>query len=167
MSFAKPAESSGRTSTPDAKSLSLTSLVSSAASETLLNVATIGCGIPAGPTIPYHATATKPGKPASAIVGMSGSDGERCGAVTPKPLSLPDLMNGIEDERLAKLKSTCPPSSPVSDSVAPLNGTWTVLMPAMLLKSSPERCTEVPAPELLKLSLPGLAFARAISSFTE
>src|SRR5215203_3384134 len=104
--------------------------------------------------MPYHATATKPGS-ASVIVGSSGIEGERCAAVTANPLSLPDLMNGIADERLAKLKSTCPPSSAPSDSAAPLKGTCIALTPAMLFRSSPERCTEVPAPELLKLSLPG------------
>ena len=40
-------------------------------------------------------------------------------------------------------------------------------MPAMLLKSSPERCVELPAPDEANDSLPGCAFASATSSTTD
>ena len=38
-----------------------------------LSRCTIGSGVPAGATSPYHCEASKPGRAASAIVGSSGS----------------------------------------------------------------------------------------------
>ena len=45
------------------------------------------------------------------------------------------------------MRSVWPPRSPVSASVAPLYGTWTILMPVITQKSSPDRCTVVPEPD--------------------
>jgi hypothetical protein len=39
-------------------------------------------GVPAGASIPIQLTCSSPGKPDSAMIGTSGSDGKRCGALT-------------------------------------------------------------------------------------
>jgi hypothetical protein len=41
-----------------------------------------------------------------------------------------------------------------------------MLVPVIMLKSSPPTCIELPVPELAKLNLPGLAFARAMNCGT-
>ena len=47
---------------------------------------------------------------------------------------------------------------------APLYGTWFIVMPLRLLKISAIRWCGEPTPALAQVSLPGLAFAWAISS---
>ena len=42
----------------------------------------MGAGVPDGASTPNHAVASKPGKPCSAIVGVSGKDGARLSEVT-------------------------------------------------------------------------------------
>ncbi|CFO37490.1 Uncharacterised protein [Bordetella pertussis] len=39
-------------------------------------------GRPAGANRPYHASSCSPGRPASAVVGTSGSAASRCGEAT-------------------------------------------------------------------------------------
>ncbi|KAG1244047.1 hypothetical protein G6F65_022027 [Rhizopus arrhizus] len=53
----------------------------------------MACGVPAGATIPYQATLSAPGRPASATVGTSGSRGERLASATAKARSWPDFTN--------------------------------------------------------------------------
>ena len=48
-----------------------------------------GAGVPAGANKPTHASSSKPGRPASATVGTSGSIGWRVLPVTAKAFSLP------------------------------------------------------------------------------
>ena len=52
-------------------------------------------GVPAGAMNPNHAVISKPGKPASIIVGTSGTEGERCSLVIAIGRKAPDLMCGI------------------------------------------------------------------------
>src|SRR5256885_13594261 len=49
---------------------------------------------------------------------------------------------------------------------APLYGTCTISARARMRNSSPARCDELPTPAEAKLSVPGFAFASAISSRT-
>ena len=56
--------------------------------------------------------------------------------------------------------------SACSAGAVPLNGTCTMSMPAVCLKSSVVRWAAAPMPEEPKFSLPGFAFAYAMSSFT-
>ena len=46
-------------------------------------------------------TASKPGRPCSAKVGISGAACERLSVVTPKAWTSPALINAKEDERLS------------------------------------------------------------------
>jgi hypothetical protein len=52
--------------------------------------------VPAGTHSPYQSKMWRPGRPASSMVGTSGSAGTRSGAVTAKALILPSRMNGRE-----------------------------------------------------------------------
>ncbi len=48
----------------------------------------------------------------------------------------------------------------------PLYGTWIAWMPAMRLKSSPQRWSELPTPEEAKASFPGSFLAFSMSCLT-
>ena len=51
-------------------------------------------GVFTGTKKPVHTVDDRLGKPASATVGTWGTAAERCGVVTARPLSLPDVTNG-------------------------------------------------------------------------
>jgi hypothetical protein len=55
---------------------------------------TMSRGVPAGATRPCQVSAAKPGSPASAMVGTSGSRAERSGVVTPSTRSRPPRSCG-------------------------------------------------------------------------
>src|SRR5262249_6965211 len=55
-------------------------------------------GVPAGATRPNQTSSAIPAKPASVIVGASGSTGRRCGDVTAMARTLPPCRNGSNDE---------------------------------------------------------------------
>ena len=120
--------------------------------------------MPAGANTANHEVASKPGSPCSAIVGISGADGERFAPVTPIARSLPSRTTGIAEGMLSNIIVICPPSRSGIANWRPLYGTCWVFTPARLLNSSPDTCTEVPMPGEPKVSCPGLAFASAISS---
>src|SRR5690349_2257513 len=75
-------------------------------------------------------------------------------------------MGGIDEGRLSNIPSTCPAIKAGSAGPAPLNGTCSMLHPVMVLKSSPERCTEVPLPEEAMLTFPGFALHHVTNSAT-
>ena len=60
----------------------------------LTDLRTMSGGVFAGATIAYQAETLKPGTPASATVGMSGTSGDRFAVVTPSPRSLPAWISG-------------------------------------------------------------------------
>ena len=90
---------------------------------TRLSLPTIGAGVPAGTTTPVNSVATKPGTPASTMVGSSGASGLRVALVTPSARSLPSRMSGNSTTGLSNRKSICRPSRLVMDSAPPLCGT--------------------------------------------
>jgi hypothetical protein len=60
---------------------------------------------------------------------------------------------------LSNITCTVPLIMSVSAGAEPRYGICVRSIPVMILKSSPERCTEVPLPEEAQLILPGLALA--------
>ena len=54
----------------------------------------IGSGVPAGAAMPSHPMYSKPGRPDSATVGISGSASSRVGLVTASARILPALTCG-------------------------------------------------------------------------
>src|SRR5689334_20592977 len=72
----------------------------------------------------------------------------------------------IEEGRLSNITSTWPAISAGSAGPAPLNGTCSMLQPVIVLKSSPERCTDVPLPEDAMFTFPGLDLHQVTNSAT-
>src|SRR4029453_15257097 len=120
----------------------------------------------AGASTPNHDEASKPGNPASATVGTSGSAGARVLEVTASARSLPALICGSDGGRLSNISCTWPLRRSAKAGALPLYGTCVICTPAITLKSSPDRWIDVPLPDDAKLSFPGLALAQAMSSCT-
>src|SRR5215471_20111958 len=76
------------------------------------------------------------------------------------------LMCPIELGMLSNSICTWPAIRSVSAGAVPRYGTWTRLMPVIILSNSPDRCGDVPTPPEAKLILPGLALAWAMNSAT-
>jgi hypothetical protein len=76
--------------------------------------------VPAGTIRAYHDTASKPGKPCSAIVGSSGITGERLRLAMPIARSLPERTCGSAEESWLNIIDTWPPSRSFSAGPVPL-----------------------------------------------
>ncbi|MNY56923.1 hypothetical protein D3C86_1930540 [compost metagenome] len=110
-------------------------------------MSTTGAGVPRGAYRPDHAVTSKPGRPASAIVGRSGAAGLRSAEVTAMPCSRPPAFSApIELGRLSIRMSTWPPITAGMAADEPLNGTCSICRLAMDSKYAPVRCTEDPMP---------------------
>src|SRR5215471_4019754 len=70
--------------------------------------AMIAGGVPAGTSKPNHDEASNPGRPDSAIVGMSGNAGARVAEVTASARSFPDLICGNDGGRLWNINCAGP-----------------------------------------------------------
>ena len=114
----------------------------------------IGAGVPAGASSPNHDVASKPGTPASIMVGSSGMLGERCSAVMASPRSLPSRTLGRIAPAFWNVMVMRPPITSVK--FAPRYGTCTMSRPSWLLNTSPAMCCGVPAPGLAIRELAGL-----------
>jgi hypothetical protein len=152
-------------SQPAAASFSFTAGSSSALATSACSWATIAFGVPAGASSPYQGVEPKPAI-VSPMVGTSGSAETRFPLTTPSTFSLPLLMNAIDDGRLCTDTCTWPPTRSVTAADAPLYGTCSISMPAVLPSISPIRWLSVPLPAEPIEILPGAAFAAAISSLT-
>jgi len=80
------------TSCPIAVSLVLTSSAAIARRSSALSRSTMAVGVPAGATMPNQPATSKPGRPDSATLGMSGRTEERCFVVTASTLTRPDRI---------------------------------------------------------------------------
>ncbi len=77
-------------------------------------------GNPGGPQTPYQLLWSKPGRPDSAIEGMSGAAPVRFAVVTASARSLPLFTNGIAEGVESNIICTCPPITSVRAGVLPL-----------------------------------------------
>src|SRR5258706_4422098 len=123
----------------------------------------ISTGVPAGATMPCQVSTSNPGN-ASATGGRSGSAAMRFNVEVASPRNLPDLMNGTGSGMGYSMNCSLPLMTSSTPGPEPLYGTWTALMPAIMLKSSVPRCIEDPLPADGKSSSPGFFLASAISS---
>ena len=85
-----------------------------------LSLATISLGVPAGATKPAHEYASKPGTPASEMVGTPGSSSEGCALATARARNLPALMCGMTDGASLNISWICPPSRSLTAGALPL-----------------------------------------------
>ncbi|MNR00373.1 hypothetical protein D3C85_1161430 [compost metagenome] len=122
--------------------------------------------MPFGADRPNQIVTSKPGRPASAIVGTLGSASERVAPVTPSALTLPVEMYCTWLDTVSNIIEMRPPSKSVNAAAEPLYGTWTISMPAIDLNNSPDKWLELPLPAEPKVSAPGFCLASATSSLT-
>src|SRR5262249_27684598 len=90
---------------------------------------------------------------------MSGRASKRDAVVTASARSFPVLTYSIDEVPPAKHSCACPPSKSVRAGASPRYGTWVMLVPVIIINSSPDRCCVVPLPADAMLILPGLALA--------
>src|SRR5204862_2215687 len=98
--------------------------------------------------------------------GASGATAERFAVVTASARSVPPLASGHAVVMLSNVIATWPPTTSCSAGGLPLYGMSRMSTPAMLLKSSPDKCCDVPLPLDANEYLPGLAFNSVINSVT-
>ena len=79
----------------------------------------IASGVPAGAISAYQETASKPGIPASAIVGTSESAGLRVALAMPSARNSPLSISGFAVESCENIMVTSPRSTSVSAGVTP------------------------------------------------
>ncbi len=87
--------------------------------------------------------------------------------MTASARALPVFAWDHAEKTLVNVSGTSPETTAVIDAEIDLYGTLSIFTCAARMKSSPARCVPVPAPVCANASWPGLAFAAAISSFTE
>src|ERR1700719_3992597 len=101
-----------------------------------LSLSTIGFDVPAGAMRPSQMVASKPGTPASAMVGTSGSTFERVVAVVPSARTWPAWAFDAMVVMASNIISMWPPITALRLSPAALWGTWTMSVPVIFLNSS-------------------------------
>jgi hypothetical protein len=70
--------------------------------------------------MPNQARKLYPGRPASAIVGRSGSIAVRLGEATANALRRPDFRCGTDENKLTNMSETSPANRPFSAGALPL-----------------------------------------------
>ena len=126
-------------------------------SDSARTLSRMGCGVPAGASRANHDVASKPGNPASTMVGRSGALDERLSEVMAMPRTRPSRTSGRLAPAFWMPTGTTPPMT--SARLAPRYGMCSILMPARWQNSSPATCCGVPTPGVPYDSLPGLALA--------
>src|SRR5690349_9252373 len=121
-------------------------------------------GNAAGPKKAYQLDMSYPGTPDSESVGRSGQAGVRFAVDTAMARTRPALAAPIVEGTDPNERSTSPVETARMLGPAPLNGMCIMRVSVSDMSSSAARCEGAPLPPEPKLSLPGLAFASAISS---
>jgi hypothetical protein len=109
---------------------------------------TMSRGVFAGSKAPNQKLYALSGKPASTVVGTSGSSSARRDELTAIATSFPSRIKGIAGNVGTMKKSTRPAMISVSASAGPLNGMCWAAKPARSFKSSAMTCEAVPGPTL-------------------
>jgi hypothetical protein len=102
--------------------------------------------VPAGATKPFHATASKPGKPPSATVGRFNICGPRRADVTASGRMRFAWIIGSSEVGFDMIICTSPAAVACTAGGAPLNGMCTMKRPAAVFSSSIARCEALPLP---------------------
>src|SRR5215213_5554847 len=82
--------------------------------------AMVSFGVAAGAASPYHDTDSYPGRPDSAIVGMSGKPGTRFAVDTPIARSRPALTCVIDETVLDAISAMRPATRSITPGPGPL-----------------------------------------------
>ena len=110
--------------------------------------------------------ASSSGLPVSAMVGTSGTAGERRLPVTARPRSWPPRITVAAADSDVTMIGVWPPTAELIAGPPPLNGTCTRSRPCLSLNSSPTIRTCVAAPDEANVYLPGFAFTTSTSCCT-
>src|SRR5690606_19953468 len=110
----------------------------------------VAWGVPDGAASANHDTTCKPGRPASAVVGTSGSCDKRCGPAIAKAFTRPDWICGSKAGGESMAPVTVPDKTAAPDSAPPLYGTCVVLILVSALNKAAPACGVVPLPGELK-----------------
>src|SRR6516164_4378749 len=153
-SLPKSADEPGRAVAPNSANRAFILGSARAALISLLSLSTISAGVLFDAPTPVQKLDSYPGTN-SATVGMSGNTGERVAVVTASARSLPPLTYSIDEDMVANMTCTCPPSRSTSAGPAPRYGTCTRLTPVIILNSSPVTWATEPLPAEAKLIWPG------------
>src|SRR5262249_47301629 len=100
---------------------------------------------------------TRPGKPASAVVGISGNTGERRGSGIAKIFTPPTREGGPPPAEFPKKTATWAPVLSVSTSVSPREGTGPMLGAVLPWNIMAVRWGVAPLPWVPKVTFPGFA----------
>src|SRR5215468_430069 len=136
MNFPKSAGELGSAVAPKSANRAFILGSARAALISLLSLSTISAGVLFGAPTPVQKLDSYPGTN-SATVGMSGNTGERVAVVTASARSLPPLTYSIDEDMVANMTCTGPPSRSTSAGPAPRYGTCTRVTPVIILNSSP------------------------------
>ncbi len=110
----------GATSSPWAVSVAFTSALSNTLTVSAFSRPMIGPGVPAGTSNPNHEVISKSARPASGIVGTSGSRVARLGTVTASALTFPARICEPMSATLENIIDTSPPRRPAIPGPEPL-----------------------------------------------
>ena len=116
----------------------------------------ISRGVAAGARMPCMEPASSSGLPVSAMVGTSGTAGERCRPVTARPRSWPPRITVAAADSDVTMIGVWPPTAELIAGPPPLNGTCTRSRPCLSLNSSPTSRTCVAAPDEAKRVFAGI-----------
>ncbi len=79
----------------------------------------MAAGVPGGATRANQVIERKPGRPDSAMVGISGTAAARSASAIPRMFTLPPRQNGTEVVSVSKNMSMCPAMTSLSAGTAP------------------------------------------------
>ena len=82
-----------------------------------------------------------------AFAVFDADDGQRCAVLTASARSLSALIWPMHEGVVVNPTAASPETSPTTEGPPPLNGMCSILIPVMLLKSSPARCGPLPVPD--------------------
>ena len=122
--------------------------------------------VAAGAATAYQLLTSKPGRPDSITVGVSGSTAVRFALVTAMPRNRPLNTCGALSTTFATSRLVCPPTAAVVAGAPPLYGTFTMRMPTASANSSPAMRPPPRMLATLQVSSRGRARASATSSLT-
>ena len=129
--------------------MTIRSLISGSAATVFIsdaNFATVDAGTPDGAHMSSHPTASKPGRPASAKVGMSGAAGIRVVELTPSARTLPSAIWDSAVPVSTNITETWPARTSLKPSGAPRYATPFIFVPVIAWNNSAVRCSDEPGP---------------------
>ena len=103
-------------------------------------------GRPAGATSANQPSVTRPGKPASAMLGTLGNEGWRCALVIANGRSWPERTKAMLAVTFSTSTAACLPKTKVAAAPVPRLGTCDIFALVVRANCSPTKCMIEPVP---------------------